>query len=105
MTISWVAICFVFLVSCGGRKPFEKRIDAVLGEEVFRGHQLGDSYSTVMKSENSKYLLFPDSNILKYRYEISDSEEYHWAYIFNEDKLNQIQFDAYLCDIGDGAIY
>lgn len=99
-------LVFLFLLgSCSGGKPFEKRMDKVLGSADFRGFKLGDSYNKVLKEENSKYLQFPDSNILKYRYTVSDSEEYHWAYIFDEDKIRQIQFDAYLGDVSDGAIY
>ncbi len=100
-----VVVLLLFLYSCGSGKPFEKRIDSVLGSNDFRGFKLGDSYNKVMKDENSKYLQFPDSNVLKYRYEVSDSEEYHWAYIFNEDKIMRIQFDAYLGDPSDGSIY
>jgi hypothetical protein len=100
-------ICiFLFICSCGfGKKPFEKRMNEVLGEMVFRGHTLGESYTTILKSENRKYLQFPDSNILKYMYHVSDSEEYHWAYVFEMDHLKQIQFDAYLGDQADGDIY
>lgn len=100
-----IFILLLLFFSCGAGKPFEKRINTVLGKQDFRGFQLGDSYNKVMKDENSKYLQFPDSNILKYRYVVSDSEEYHWAYIFAEDKIKQIQFDAYLGDPADGAIY
>lgn len=85
--------------------PYEKRMNEILGDDVFRGHDLGDSYTAVMKSENSHYLQFPDSNILRYRYQVTDSEEYHWAYIFENDKVRQIQFDAYLGDPADGSIY
>ena|SRR5687767_1525199 len=101
-----VFLSFFLLCSCGGGKPFEKRMDKVLGGGDFRDHQLGDSYTNVMKSENSKYLQFPDSNILKYKYHVTDSEEYHWAYIFENDKVKQIQFDAYLGDDPlDGSVY
>jgi hypothetical protein len=98
-------VLIALICSCGGGKPFEKRIDTVLGSPDFRGFKLGDSYNKVMNDENSKYLQFPDSNILKYRYTVSDTEEYHWAYIFEEDKIRQIQFDAYLGDPSDGIIY
>src|SRR6202008_3198987 len=93
-----VVLSFLILVcSCGnGKKPYEKRMDEVWGGMVFRGHNLGDSYTNILKTENSKYLQFPDSNILKYRYQATDSEEYHWAYVFEKDHLKQIQFDAYL---------
>jgi len=95
----------VILYSCSGGRPFEKRIDSVLGSADFRGFKLGDSYTMVMKNENSKYLQFPDSNILKYRYAVSDTEEYQWAYIFDNEKIKQIQFDAYLSNPEDGSIY
>ncbi len=95
----------LLLVSCGGGKPYEKRMNKVLGGDIFRGHDLGDSYTHILKSENSKYLQFPDSNILKYMYHVTDSEEYHWAYVFENDKVKQIQFDAYLGDPLDGNIY
>lgn len=95
----------LLLYSCGNKRPFEKRMDTVLGSADFRGFKLGDSYNQVMKKENSTYLQFPDSNILKYTYAISDSEEYHWAYIFNNEKIHQIQFDAYLGDPSEGSIY
>ena len=62
----YLIILVALVCSCGG-KPFEKRINTVLGSPDFRGFKLGDSYNKVMKDENSKYLQFPDSNILKYR--------------------------------------
>jgi hypothetical protein len=99
------ALVICFLVSCKGGKSYERRMDKVLGGDVFRGHDLGDSYTNVMKSENSEYLQFPDSNILKYKYHVTDSEEYHWAYVFDKDKVIQIQFDAYLGEPVDGSIY
>jgi hypothetical protein len=105
MKRSVVVIFIVFLVSCKGGQPYEKRMDKILGDDVFRGHDLGDSYTNVMKSENSEYLQFPDSNILKYKYHVTDSEEYHWAYVFENDKIKQIQFDAYLGDPLDGSVY
>ena len=101
-----IIIGLILLGSCGNGKPYEKRIDKVLGGGDFRDHNLGDSYTSVLKSENGKYLQFPDSNILKYKYHVTDSEEYHWAFIFENDKVKQIQFDVYLGDDPlDGSIY
>ena len=96
----------VLLVSCNrGQKPFEKRIDKIFKGPVFRDLTIGDSYNKVLKTENKDYMQFPDSNIIKYMYHLSDTEEYQWAYIFEEDKIKEIQFDAYLGEEKDGEKY
>ncbi len=99
----WIFIFFILLISCNNGKPFERHIDKVFGKKVFRGLTIGDSYNNVLKTENKDYMQFPDSNIIKYMYHVSDTEEYHWAYIFEEDKVSEIQFDAYLGEEKDGA--
>jgi hypothetical protein len=88
-----------------GKKPFEKRIDVVFKGPVFRDMTIGDPYDKVLKNEDEKFMFFPDSNILKYLYHVSDSEEYHWAYVFEDDKIKEIQFDAYLGAENNGEIY
>jgi hypothetical protein len=100
-------VLIILLVSsCSqGKKPFEKRVNKVLGGPVFRNLTIGDSYNKVLKTENKDYMQFPDSNLIKYRYMVSDSEEYHWVYIFQEDKIKEIQFDAYLGEPEDGGRY
>lgn len=106
MKKSIVLFFFFMLVSCGSsHKPFEKRINKVFGGPVFRDLTIGDSYNKVLKTENKDYLQFPDTNIIKYMYHVSDTEEYHWAYIFEEDKVKEIQFDAYLGEERDGEKY
>ena len=106
MKKSIVIVFFLMLVSCGGsQKPFEKRINKVFGGPVFRNLTIGDSYDKVLKTENKDYLQFPDTNIIKYMYHVLDTEEYHWAYIFEEDKVKEIQFDAYLGEEKDGEKY
>lgn len=92
------------MISCNnGKKPFERRIDKVFGGPVFRNLTIGDSYNKVLKTENENYLQFPDTSMIKYMYHVSDSEEYQWVYIFNNDKVKEIQFDAYLGEESDGA--
>ena len=94
------------LASCGqGKKPFEKRVNKVFGGPFFRGVTIGDSYNKVLQGENKNYMQFPDSNIIKYIYQVSDTEEYHWAYIFEHDKVKEIEFDAYLGEEKDGEKY
>lgn len=94
----------IVLISCNnGAKPFESRINKVFGKDVFRGLTIGDSYNKVLKTENKDFMQFPDSNIIKYMYHVSDTEEYHWAYIFDADKIKEIQFDAYLGIPSDGS--
>ena len=104
--------CLLLIVNCAllvacnnGQKPFEKRIDKIFKGPVFRDLTIGDSYNKVLKTENKDYMQFPDSNIIKYMYHVSDTEEYHWAYIFEEDKIKEIQFDAYLGEEKDGEKY
>jgi len=101
----FITLLSLFVVSCGKQKPYEKRFKKVFGKEDFRGVHIGDSYNQVLKNENDKYMLFPDSALLKYRYTVTDSEEYHWSYIFSDDKVKLILFDAYLGQESDGARY
>src|SRR5688500_15469531 len=89
-------IILVLLISCNNKKPFEKRVAKLIGSPVFRGVSLGTSYTEVLNKENKKYLHFPDTSMLQYAYLVSDTEEYRWAYIFDNDRLKEIQFDAYL---------
>jgi len=100
-----IIILLLLLCSCGGGKAFEKRVSKVFKGPVFRDLTIGDSYNKVLKTENQDYMQFPDTNIIKYRYQVSDSEEYHWVYIFEEDKIKEIQFDAYLGEEKDGEVY
>jgi len=100
-----ILVCISLLACGGGKKPFEKHFGKVFGKEQFRGIQIGDSYNKVLKAENDKFMLFPDSALLKYRYAVTDSEEYHWSYIFADDKVKLILFDAYLGQESDGARY
>lgn len=101
----FLVFLLIFSFSCGGGKPFEKRVNKVFKGPVFRDLTIGDSYNKVLKTENKNYMQFPDSNLIKYMYHVSDSEEYHWVYLFEEDKIKEIQFDAYLGEESDGEKY
>ncbi len=101
-----IVLVLLLLVSCNnGKKPFEKRMSKVFGGPIFRDLTIGDSYNKVLKTENKDYMQFPDSNLVKYMYHVSDSEEYHWVYLFENDKIKEIQFDAYLGEAEDGGKY
>ncbi len=100
-----LAFACLTLLACNSKKPFEKRIDTIFKGPVFRDLTISDSYDKVLSTENSEYLLFSDTNMLRYSYHVSDSEEYHWAYVFEEDRLSGIQFDAYLGAKENGTIY
>lgn len=101
-----IVLVLLLLVSCNnGKKPFEKRVNKVFGGPVFRDLTIGDSYNKVLKTENKDYMQFPDSNLVKYMYHVSDSEEYHWVYLFEDDKVKEIQFDVYLGEPEDGSRY
>lgn len=95
---NFIFIC-VLLISCSN---FESRTKKVLGDDDFRGSKLGDSFEQVLERETKEYMQFPDSNILKYTYHVADTEEYQWAYVFENEKLREIQFDVYLGQINQG---
>lgn len=85
----------ILLPACGQNRV-QQNVSRVFKDPLFRNQQMGNSYSMVMKSEESKWMLFPDSNMIKYHYQMSDSEDFHWAYIFTNDHLSQIYVESFL---------
>lgn len=92
------------IFSCG-QQPYQKKVDKIFKGPLFRNQHLGNSYSSVMKSEEEKLMLFPDSNMIKYHYMVTDTEDYYWAYVFKNDKVSQIHFEAFLGTVNNGKTY
>lgn len=90
-----IYLFLVALLACG-QGPINKHVKQVFKGPLFRNQQLGYSYTRVMKSEESKWMQFPDSNMIKYHYQISDSDDFHWAYMFTNDRLSQIHLESFL---------
>lgn len=102
----FIVSLFLFFTSCGGKSKtsFEKNFISIVGEESssLRGHQLNDAYQNVISKENSEYLQYQDSSMLRYTIHYTDSEEYKIAYLFERDLLTEIRFEAFLGQVSDG---
>jgi len=96
----------ICIASCGGmrKKSFEKNFETLAGPVAssFRGVNLGDGYQKVLTTEGPEYLEFQDSSMIRYTLHYTDSEEYKISYHFTNDRLHEIQFDAFLGQISDG---
>lgn len=102
---NYIIIPLLIMMAACGKNQVDKNIQRVFKGPLFRNQQLGFSYSMVMKNEEEKYRHFTDTNMLKYHYLISDSEDFHWAYVFNNDRLSQIYFESFLGSIDHAKKY